>query len=84
LGKPIVSRPVLGGLGRQSVDVDFDGGTITTDAGLFLLREVDRKLFHLHTVTVETFLDSYKTPPSEIILGCDATDDPTYDERDQV
>ncbi len=25
-------------------DVDFDGGTITTDAGLFLLREVDRKL----------------------------------------
>ncbi len=35
---------MLGRLGRQSVDVDCKGGTITTDAGLLLLREVDRKL----------------------------------------
>ena len=35
---------MLGRLGRQSVDVDCKGGTITTDAGLLLLRELDRKL----------------------------------------
>ena len=31
-------------LRRQAVDVDFDGGTLTSDGGLVLLREVDRRL----------------------------------------
>lgn len=31
-------------LRRQAVDVDFDGGTLTSDGGLLLLREADRKL----------------------------------------
>ena len=31
-------------LRRKDVQADFTGGTITTDAGLLLLREVDRKL----------------------------------------
>ncbi len=38
------NRPVLKRLRRQAVDVDFDGGTLTSDGGLLLLREVDRRL----------------------------------------
>ncbi|KAA1259447.1 hypothetical protein LF1_19790 [Rubripirellula obstinata] len=37
-------EPTLKRLRRKAVDADFTGGTITTDAGLLLLREVDRKL----------------------------------------
>ena len=37
-------RPELKRLPRQAVDVDFDGGTLTSDGGLVLLREVDREL----------------------------------------
>jgi len=37
-------RPLLKRLRRQAVEVDFDGGTLTSDGGLVLLREVDRKL----------------------------------------
>jgi hypothetical protein len=38
------NRPVLKRLSRQAVDVDFQGGTLTSDGGLVLLREVDRRL----------------------------------------
>ncbi len=31
-------------LRRQAVDVDIDGGTLTSDAGLLVLREVDRRI----------------------------------------
>ena len=37
-------RPALKRLRRQAVEVDFDGGTMTSDGGLLLLREVDRRL----------------------------------------
>ena len=37
-------RPELKRLTRQAVEVDFDGGTLTSDGGLVLLREVDRRL----------------------------------------
>lgn len=37
-------RPVLKRLARQAVEVDFEGGTLTSDGGLVLLREVDRRL----------------------------------------
>ena len=37
-------QPVLKRLRRQAVDVDFEGGTLTSDGGLVLLREVDRRL----------------------------------------
>ncbi|TWU42644.1 hypothetical protein Poly41_09430 [Novipirellula artificiosorum] len=37
-------RPVLKRLRRQAVELDFDGGTLTSDGGLVLLREVDRRL----------------------------------------
>jgi hypothetical protein len=40
--KPI--RPVLKRLRRHAVDFDFQGGTLTSDGGLVLLREVDRRL----------------------------------------
>lgn len=35
---------VLSRLGRRRVEADFSGGRLTSDAGLLLLREVDRKL----------------------------------------
>lgn len=38
------NRPTLKRLRRQAVDCDFDGGTLTSDGGLLLLREVDRRL----------------------------------------
>lgn len=38
------NRPTLKRLRRQAVEVDFDGGTLTSDGGLLLLREVDRKI----------------------------------------
>jgi hypothetical protein len=163
------NRPALKRLRRQSVEVDFQGGTLTSDGGLILLREVDRRLdliqrvaqaipdprdpftsthtqeeiltsrifgiaagyedandhqelrhdpafqvaagrtplenrdsedhqplaspsthsrfenrvdskaiFELHEILVDTFLDSYDTPPDEIILDYDATDDTTH------
>lgn len=31
-------------VGRRQVGADFDGGRITSDVGLLLLREVDRRL----------------------------------------
>lgn len=37
-------RPTLKRLRRQAVEFDFDGGTLTSDGGLLLLREVDRRL----------------------------------------
>jgi hypothetical protein len=37
-------RAILKRLRRQSVEVDFKGGTLTSDGGLVLLREVDRRL----------------------------------------
>ena len=37
-------RPTLKRLRRQAVEVDFEGGTLTSDGGLVLLREVDRRL----------------------------------------
>ncbi|WP_342190172.1 IS1380 family transposase [Stieleria varia] len=37
-------RAALKRLRRQAVEFDFDGGTLTSDAGLLLLREVDQRL----------------------------------------
>jgi hypothetical protein len=37
-------RPALKRLRRQAVEVDFNGGTLTSDGGLLILREVDRRL----------------------------------------
>ena len=37
-------RSDLKRLRRQAVEVDFEGGTLTSDGGLLLLREVDRRL----------------------------------------
>jgi hypothetical protein len=38
------NRPTLKRLRRQAVETDFDGGTLTSDGGLLLLREVDCRL----------------------------------------
>ena len=167
-------RPSLKRLRRQAVEVDFDGGTLTSDGGLLLLREVDKRLdlirrisecipdprsplrtahpqselltsrifgiaagyedandhdqlrhdpafqvaagrtpaeykyddelfplaspathsrfenritseviFKIHETIVDTFLDSYQSPPEEIILDYDATDDKTHGNQAQ-
>jgi hypothetical protein len=39
-----LKQPTLKRLRRQAVEVDFQGGTLTSDGGLVLLREVDRQL----------------------------------------
>jgi hypothetical protein len=38
------NRPALKRLRRQAVEFDFEGGTLTSDAGLLVLREVDQRL----------------------------------------
>ena len=157
------NKLVLSRLGRRRVEADFSGGRLTSNAGLLLLREVDRhlglldavneaipdprnpvaitheqrellaqrvmalaagyedgndhaslrsdpalqlvagrephedqplgspatlcrlenritrgSLVRLHEVLVAQFLASYDTPPAEIVLDLDATDDPTH------
>lgn len=42
--KPARKQAPLKRLRRQAVEVDFKGGTLTSDGGLVLFREVDRKL----------------------------------------
>lgn len=172
----ISNQPELKRLRRQAVEVDFDGGTLTSDGGLLLLREVEKRLglisriahaipdprdplytahpqgelltsrifgiaagyedgndhdhlrhdaafqvaasrtpaqgdysqasenyplaspathsrfenrieketmFALHEVLVDTFLDSFSSPPQEITLDYDATDDPTHGNQDK-
>lgn len=37
-------QPTLKRLTRQAVEVDFEGGTLTSDGGIVLLREVDQQL----------------------------------------
>lgn len=169
------NQRILKRLSRQAVEVDFEGGTLTSDGGLVLLREADRRLdlirridqaipdprdpahishpqheiltsrifgiaagyedgndhgalrhdpsfqvaagrtpaehdysdkskhyplaspathsrfenritarsmIALHEVLVDTFLDSYDTPPEEIILDYDATDDPIHGKQE--
>lgn len=167
-------RPSLMRLRRKAVEVNFDGGTLTSDGGLVLLREVDRQLnllprinelipdprdprytihdqiemltsrifgiaagyedvndhqqlrhdaafqvaagrspsendgkdgkdalassstisrlenrvnfkvcFDLCELLVDIFLESYDTPPEEIVLDYDATDDPVHGEQEQ-
>ena len=43
-------RAVLKRLRRQAVEVDFEGGTLTSDGGLLLLREVDQRLNLIHRI----------------------------------
>lgn len=43
-------RSPLKRLRRQAVDVDFQGGTLTSDGGLLLLREVDKRLGLIHRI----------------------------------
>ena len=38
------NTPTLKRLRNQAVEVKFDGGTLTSDGGLLLLREVDQRL----------------------------------------
>ena len=167
------NTPALKRLRNQAVEAKFDGGTLTSDGGLLLLREVDQRLklieriarvipdprdpryiihtqvemltsrifgiaagyedgndhlqlrhdpafqvaagktpaelnyednyplaspstlsrfenrlyaeifFLLHEILVDTFLDSFKAPPEEIILDFDATDDPTHGNQEK-
>lgn len=42
--EPLTATEQLSALGRREVVVDFAGGWLTSDAGLLLLREVDRQL----------------------------------------
>ena len=43
-------RDLFGALGRRQIEVGFDGGEVSSDAGLLLLRQVERKLGLLKAV----------------------------------
>src|SRR5438874_104280 len=43
-------RDLFGALGRRRIEVGFDGGEVSSDAGLLLLRQVERKLGLLKSV----------------------------------
>ncbi|MHC5059141.1 MAG: IS1380 family transposase, partial [Planctomycetota bacterium] len=86
------------GPGRRILTAAFDGGQITSDGGVLLLREIDRRrriierlakcMIDLNRIAidpeaveaffVDVFLDSFDTPPEEIILDIDATDNPLH------
>ena len=36
-------RNLFGSVGRRQIEVRYDGGEVTSDAGLLLLRQVERK-----------------------------------------
>jgi hypothetical protein len=40
-------------------------------------------IFKLHEILVDTFLESFDTPPKEIVLDYDATDDPVHGNQEQ-
>lgn len=43
-------RDLFGALGRRHIEVGFDGGEVTSDSGLLLLRQVERRLGLLKAV----------------------------------
>jgi hypothetical protein len=45
------NKTILKRLRNQAVEVTFDGGTLTTDAGLLLLRELDQRLKLIERIT---------------------------------
>ena len=45
-----VSQVPFTKLGRRAIDVRFDGGDVTSDGGLLLLRQVERRLGLLKAV----------------------------------
>lgn len=67
---------------RRSVQARFDGGALTSDGGAVLLREVDRatgirtQFAAVDRMLVDVFLQANATPPTELVLDLDATDDP--------
>ena len=46
-------------LRRKAVEVDFNGGRLTSDGGLLLLREVDRRLNDAFPIRKPSRLKSY-------------------------
>ena len=47
-----ITQPLLfSSLGRKKVEADFNGGHLTSDAGMLLLREVDRRIGLLDALT---------------------------------
>lgn len=50
-------------LGRREIDVDFDGGEVSSDGGLLLLRQVERRLGLLKAVA-----ESLPDPRSPLLL----------------
>jgi hypothetical protein len=46
------TQPLLfSSLGRKKIQADFNGGSLTSDAGALLLRELDKRGARLHSST---------------------------------
>ena len=50
-----------------------------------LENRIHRKtIINIHHIYLQQFIDSFKTPPQELILDFDATDDPTHGQQDNT
>lgn len=72
--------------GRTPAEKNYDNDhPLASPATLSRLENrIDREtIIRLHEILADTFLDSFKSPPKEIILDLDATDDPTHGNQDK-
>ena len=51
------NSPILKRLRRKDVEADFTGGSITSDAGLLLLRQAEERLNLINRVETEALLE---------------------------
>ena len=70
---------VFPGCKGRRIEASFEGGDITSDGGVLLLRQVDRRL---HEVLLEGFIGSFKRAPRKLVLDFDATDDRVHGQQE--
>ena len=67
------------------MEAAFDGGLLTSDSGVMLLREVEARMGILYRIAqafVDLFIASYKKPPEAILLDIDDTEDKVYGRKE--
>src|SRR5437868_4340065 len=85
---------ILSHVASQPIHVLFDAGCLVDDAGLLQVRALERslgilddlaaltaRLKILHDYLVDLFIRTRTTPPTEIILDLDPTDDPVHGQQ---
>ncbi len=79
---------------RRKIEANFDGGDVSGDGGIMLLREADRRLrvlekranrraaLSFHRVIVDNFIASFAEAP-ELVLDFDSTDDRVHGNQEK-